>query len=822
MHQRSILFSLFILALLTTTPMVLAEELAPGRITNPGGLQRFQSAAYNSQDDEYMLMYQGDGIPRVRRLSVAGAFLAPVVLIDDVLPDGVSNMGLVYNPTDNEYLAIYRSDTTIYGRYLTSAGNPIGDRFVVGTGGTVGTADYSVTSDRYLVVWRDGPQPITVRYAFIDGDSSSADPVIERNSLAKGDNVHTAWGSKNDKFLVVYTRQLGTLREETYAKLIEGDGSDRSNEIAVLGGARAQTNPQVGYSSTHDVFLVSVEDWRKRACCRADVNGRLVNSNGNLVGSRFPIVNTGNGGWDVTGPIGFSAVTGQFVATSYVEPKGLAREISPADGSRQPSIQLGNQITVPIAIAIRSDPDDPQALILSRANLGADGVHAHIVPLEIPPPTISPTMLPNGAVGTAYSQSIPVVGGTPPFTFAFVPGFGNITPGLAGPNANTGAFTGMPTTAGVFGFRVRVTDDEGRIAEADLTHVVGLAAPTLQSPIDLATTNRMPTFDWNAVPGATSYELVVENWTKRRLLFKQKDLVDTEFTRGSKLPDAKEFRWRVKAMGGGLEGPWSDWAFFEIDTDPPPAIKLSGAVPDPSAPINGILAIGASSQKSGKKKKENAVDGKIKTSWMSDGTNKQQEESLTLDLGGSFDVNQISIRSKRGPRFPVDFELQISNSPNSGFVTLTSVSAFDATGNTWYDFPVVTTNGRYIKVMVTKKGFHKGKFWSEISEINVLRPINTKGSIMFSFKSPIDKAGESKEPVASYDLRYMVGDAASFDWATATPFVGEPVPTAFGATEFILVQGLDDDTTYSAAITSTDDAGNVSVVSNIVTVTTEP
>jgi len=820
MLKRSILSLLCTSALLFTSGLVLATEIAPGRITNPGGLQMFQGAAYNSADDEYLITYQGDGIPRVRRLSITGEFLADVVLLDDAI--GISNVGIVYNPTANEYLAIYRSDVTIYGRYLDHTGLPIGDRFIVGSGGNFGTADYSVTSDRYLVVWREGPKPIKVRYAFVDGDSSAVDPILQKGVLAKGDNANTVWGSVHDKFLVVYTRTVGTLREEAFGKIVEGDGSDFSDEIFINGGPRAQTNAQLGYASSHDLFMVSTEDWRKRACCRADVNGQMVNSDGALVGGRFPIVNTGNLGWDVPGPIGFSEVTGQLIATTYVEPRGLIQEINPGNRLRGPRTELGNELTVPIAIAIRSDPDDPQALVLSRANLGGDGVHAHIVPLEIPPPTIAPAVMPDGIVGTFYSEAIPVSGGTAPLTFEFVPGFGSITPGLGGPNVNTGVFSGTPTTAGVFGFRVRVTDDEGRSVEADLVHTVGIGAPTLVSPVDLATTDRTPTFTWNPTPGATSYDLLVEDITKGNKPIKQFNLNATTFTPVGALPANHQYRWNVKAKGGGLEGPFSAYSAFEIDTNAPPAVILKGEVPAPDSPITTLTAIDVSTEASGTKKKENAVDGKNSTSWMSEGTNAQQDEFVTVDLGASFNVSQISLRSNRGPRFPVDFDLQISNSPNSGFVTLMSVSAFDAVGGKTYDFPVTTTNGRYVKLLVTKKGLHKGKLWAEIAEIHVFRAINPAGSIIYSFKSPADMSGTTNEPVASYDLRYMIGNAASFNYAGATQFPSEPTPGVVGKDEFILVQGLAANTTYSAALTSIDDAGNVSVVSNIVEVTTQP
>ncbi|MGH9460644.1 MAG: hypothetical protein ACRD1X_05475, partial [Vicinamibacteria bacterium] len=315
MIHRSIHFLIFVSALLLPAALTLAAEIAPGRIRNPDGLQMFQGVAYNSADDEYALIYQGNGTALAQRLDVTGAFIPSEVALDG--PIGVSNVGIVYNPTANAYLAIYRSDENIYGRYLANDLTLLGTRFLIGTGGAVGTAAFSVTSDRYLVVWREGPSPIKVKYAFIEGDSTSVDPIIEKNILATGDNVQTAWGSVSDKFLVVYTRTVGTLAEETFGKIVEGDGSDRSNEFLINGGNRAQTNPQVAYATSHDVFLVSTEDWRKKECCRADVNGQRVGPNGNLVGARFPIVNTGDGGWDVPGPIGFNQITGQFISTSY-------------------------------------------------------------------------------------------------------------------------------------------------------------------------------------------------------------------------------------------------------------------------------------------------------------------------------------------------------------------------------------------------------------------------------------------------------------------------------------------------------------------------
>ncbi|MBU0569004.1 choice-of-anchor D domain-containing protein, partial [bacterium] len=70
------------------------------------------------------------------------------------------------------------------------------------------------------------------------------------------------------------------------------------------------------------------------------------------------------------------------------------------------------------------------------------------------PLTITTTSLPNGSVGSSYSQTLSATGGTQPYTWSKISG--NPPPGL---NLNSsGAILGPPTTAGTFSFIVQVTD----------------------------------------------------------------------------------------------------------------------------------------------------------------------------------------------------------------------------------------------------------------------------------------------------------------------------------------------------------------------------
>ena len=72
--------------------------------------------------------------------------------------------------------------------------------------------------------------------------------------------------------------------------------------------------------------------------------------------------------------------------------------------------------------------------------------------------TVNPATLPNGVVGTPYSQTVSAVGGTGPYTFTV--SSGALPNGLT-LNASTGVIAGTPTAAGTFNFTITATDSNG-------------------------------------------------------------------------------------------------------------------------------------------------------------------------------------------------------------------------------------------------------------------------------------------------------------------------------------------------------------------------
>jgi hypothetical protein len=84
--------------------------------------------------------------------------------------------------------------------------------------------------------------------------------------------------------------------------------------------------------------------------------------------------------------------------------------------------------------------------------------------------SISTSSLPNGTVGTAYSQSLVATGGSQPYSWSLVAGLGPLPTGLS--LSTAGAITGTPSVAGTFNFTVGVSDSASTSIQKALSIVV--------------------------------------------------------------------------------------------------------------------------------------------------------------------------------------------------------------------------------------------------------------------------------------------------------------------------------------------------------------
>lgn len=91
----------------------------------------------------------------------------------------------------------------------------------------------------------------------------------------------------------------------------------------------------------------------------------------------------------------------------------------------------------------------------------------------IAPLAVNPSSLPNGSVGTAYSQTVTASGGTGPYTYAIVSG--TLPTGLS-LNTSSGAITGTPSAGGSYSFTVQATDATANTGSRSYTVNIGTSS----------------------------------------------------------------------------------------------------------------------------------------------------------------------------------------------------------------------------------------------------------------------------------------------------------------------------------------------------------
>jgi streptogramin lyase len=130
------------------------------------------------------------------------------------------------------------------------------------------------------------------------------------------------------------------------------------------------------------------------------------------------------------------------------------------------------------------------------ANTAGNSLSQNISIVINPPLSIATTTLPQATAGTAYNQSISVIGGAMPYNVFSVTNFNagttGMTPGSITANAAVGAFAinVIPAAAGTVTFTVNVTDSAGTVATRNFTLVVNPAlAITPSLPQGTAGTN---------------------------------------------------------------------------------------------------------------------------------------------------------------------------------------------------------------------------------------------------------------------------------------------------------------------------------------------
>ena len=143
-------------------------------------------------------------------------------------------------------------------------------------------------------------------------------------------------------------------------------------------------------------------------------------------------------------------------------PDGLALNASTGEVSGTPTAYGAFNFTVAVADSQSTPATDTQALSIT------------IAPATL---EITTTTLPDGTMGSPYSQAVLVTGGATPYTWSVA---GGALPGGLSLSGSTGLIAGTPVVTGTFNLTVQVRDSQGTPATDTqaLSIVVGAGVDT--------------------------------------------------------------------------------------------------------------------------------------------------------------------------------------------------------------------------------------------------------------------------------------------------------------------------------------------------------
>ena len=267
---------------------------------------RAAELAYNPDDNEYLVVWQSDGLTEVRgvtdiygqRVNAATNQAIGISFRISNLSDGNKDHGanhpqVVYNRTAHEYLVVWHGSGLVdapdkffevYGQRLSRTGGEIGADFRISYLTDLGKVNTSVvrntshaqvawnsTNNEYLVIWNGMGEPEDVVKKEIYGQRLKANgETLGKNfrishTTDQGSNFHAsapevAYNSRDNQYLVVWS---GGFKKETQTE-VWGRALSASGEllpandflISQLGTSRRSGSPRVVYNGDNNEYLV--------------------------------------------------------------------------------------------------------------------------------------------------------------------------------------------------------------------------------------------------------------------------------------------------------------------------------------------------------------------------------------------------------------------------------------------------------------------------------------------------------------------------------------------------------------------------------------
>jgi uncharacterized protein YlbG (UPF0298 family) len=274
--------------------------------------QEWPAVAYNSQDNEYLVVWQDQRNIDTTRVDIyARRLAADGTAIGDefAVTRQAFNQNfphVAYNSTRNEYLvvwsdqrAIRSTGSDVYGQRVAADGTLVGSDIAISTAlrpQLYPRVAYNPDADEYLVVWQDSRTSAATSSDILgqrvagDGSLLGTNIVISDNSEAQN-QPDVAYSPTSQRYLVAWDdeRAVDVTGVDVYARLVTTAGAPDGASFALSTASISQENVSVGYNAAQGEFLIVWEDSRDFGITSTDIYGQRVSPTGTLLGGNIPV-----------------------------------------------------------------------------------------------------------------------------------------------------------------------------------------------------------------------------------------------------------------------------------------------------------------------------------------------------------------------------------------------------------------------------------------------------------------------------------------------------------------------------------------------------
>jgi hypothetical protein len=316
----------------------------------PGADRRDPSVAYNSRDRQYLVVWeqvdQSWGYQRIkgRRVSETGQVLDgnDILFVDGSNLSTPSDPVLTYASTSEKYLLVWDQifhpspvSDFIMTQALNRNGSPAGGEIPIAEavgGGGVGSPDvaYNRSRNEYLVVWQHrvpGGADFDIRARRVQGNGTPMAPNFIEIDKRTGHQYNPAVAAiptvaNQGHYLVVWEDHWVPADADIFGRRVNGQGQMISNYFPISRANEDQRHPDVAGSEEGQAYLVVWTHEYKVPLLITAIRGQELSLTGEHRGEDKPC-----GGWDADHAIVAQGPLADFMVAFDDPPPGVNRGI---------------------------------------------------------------------------------------------------------------------------------------------------------------------------------------------------------------------------------------------------------------------------------------------------------------------------------------------------------------------------------------------------------------------------------------------------------------------------------------------------------------